>query len=41
MKGNKHVFVLDGRHVGKLEVVLMLLYKDVICYEHFYSHILN
>ena len=21
--------------MGKLEVVLMLLYKDIICYEHF------
>jgi hypothetical protein len=35
MKRNKHVFVLEDTHVGKLEVFLVLLYKDVICYEHF------
>jgi hypothetical protein len=28
------VFVLEDTHVGKLEVVLVFLYKDIICYEH-------
>ena len=34
MKRNKHVFLLEVTHVGKLESVLVRLYKDIICYEH-------
>ena len=40
MKRNKYMNVLEDSNVGKLEVVLLLLYKDIICNLHF-CHLLN